>query len=961
MDMAVEASAEPQRRCPAPSAIKVLLPVWGYSYARQFLRYSLPTLLAPGNIPAIAAESPTEFVLLTTSDDADFIQEHPTFKKLAAVCKSTVRSIDHLITEGNPSTTITLAYTEAIRAVGSSMVDTCFFLLSSNHVVADGSLANALKRMQGGISAVVVGGVQAVGEEETTSWLLEEAASTGHELALPSRVLMRWTLNHLHPTTLADTVNLPLNHNSRPDRLFWRIDGDTILGRFYLMRVLCVRPEITNFIITGSCDQSFIPEMCPSGEVGSITDSDECLLVELQPRSHDAAFLRPGSIAITDLANSLSRWTAPIHWNNAQQVHIFHAADLPNDALSRWNLEADRFLTRITDHLKRGSQLPGDRSYGSSAFAQLYPAAERKFNDKEWRDALNLPANENQIAPWLVRSARYALMARPPRVLAWHPWWPDFNALTKELAHSFSQPSLRLLLLSNESSVLSLSLTDRGERVHKIRGVQFLRQTPDHFTPFNGTFDLCLLELSEADLINDGAEYVQRIVPLMKNGGQIIVSVENRRLRFKTREFSANVAFQSTRLITSGVLPTEVHFVPLNPVRRLARRGFSYLQRLADGDARWFVTPLVVVGGGFLLILSAVGNLDALRRNRGASERGHKSSIIIRMSVNASELSKPPVNRLHEELFAVSGDKSLLPSMHSTREPQYNRCVELKELIGLTSLGLMTNQVWRDDPRRFAFLLARYKFVAKMLSGCHDVGEVGCGDAFGARVVLQEVRKITVYDFDPVFIGDIRERQSERWSLNAELHDIVTSPLPRRHDALYSLDVLEHIAPDDEDAYLANLCKSLTDSGLLIIGTPSVESQTYASAPSKAGHINCKTGKELKALLKKYFTHVFMFSMNDEVVHTGFAPMAHYLFALCAEPRWQLSGMALRDPEQRPKHTTWPQFEICEGPNAGEFSVRVTYHGNTAQTVEGFDTVADAAGWISDRALNYIDPYRTRM
>jgi hypothetical protein len=39
----------------------------------------------------------------------------------------------------------------------------------------------------------------------------------------------------------------------------------------------------------------------------------------------------------------------------------------------------------------------------------------------------------------------------------------------------------------------------------------------------------------------------------------------------------------------------------------------------------------------------------------------------------------------------------------------------------------------------------------------------------------------------------------------------------------------------------------------------------------------------------------------------------------------------------------------------------VTYHGNTAQTIEGFDTVADAAGWIGDRALNYIDPYRTRI
>ena len=30
----------------------------------------------------------------------------------------------------------------------------------------------------------------------------------------------------------------------------------------------------------------------------------------------------------------------------------------------------------------------------------------------------------------------------------------------------------------------------------------------------------------------------------------------------------------------------------------------------------------------------------------------------------------------------------------------------------------------------------------------------------------------------------------------------------------------------------------------------------------------------------QYFENVFMFSMNDEVLHTGFAPMGHYLFAL---------------------------------------------------------------------------------
>ena len=48
--------------------------------------------------------------------------------------------------------------------------------------------------------------------------------------------------------------------------------------------------------------------------------------------------------------------------------------------------------------------------------------------------------------------------------------------------------------------------------------------------------------------------------------------------------------------------------------------------------------------------------------------------------------------------------------------------------------------------------------------------------------------------------------------------------------------------------------------------------------------MNCKDGKELQAVMERHFDNVFLFSMNDEVVHTGFTPMAHYLLALCVGP-----------------------------------------------------------------------------
>src|SRR5688572_29137348 len=102
-----------------------------------------------------------------------------------------------------------------------------------------------------------------------------------------------------------------------------------------------------------------------------------------------------------------------------------------------------------------------------------------------------------------------------------------------------------------------------------------------------------------------------------------------------------------------------------------------------------------------------------------------------------------------------------------TREKQYNRTVDLKEQYGLTPLGLMTNQVWHDDPRRLTFLLSRYKFFSKMLSGKKFVGELGCGDAFGTRLVMQEIPRVIAYDFDPLFIDDIKERRHPVWPVEA--------------------------------------------------------------------------------------------------------------------------------------------------------------------------------------------------
>jgi 2-polyprenyl-3-methyl-5-hydroxy-6-metoxy-1,4-benzoquinol methylase len=232
-------------------------------------------------------------------------------------------------------------------------------------------------------------------------------------------------------------------------------------------------------------------------------------------------------------------------------------------------------------------------------------------------------------------------------------------------------------------------------------------------------------------------------------------------------------------------------------------------------------------------------------------------------------------------------DTRTLTTHPRTREPQYQFEVDMALRDGIARFGIMSNQRWRDDPRGLLFVLARYKFVAKMLSGKNRVVEVGCADAFGTRLVQQEVRSVTASDFDPVFIADARERMAaEGWVCDTIVHDILSGPVPPGgFDAAYSLDVFEHIAPEQEDVFVRNIARSLSRTGVAVIGSPSLQSQVYASEGSKAGHVNCKDGKDYRRVMERHFENVFLFSMNDEVVHTGFTPMAHYLFALCVGPK----------------------------------------------------------------------------
>lgn len=210
---------------------------------------------------------------------------------------------------------------------------------------------------------------------------------------------------------------------------------------------------------------------------------------------------------------------------------------------------------------------------------------------------------------------------------------------------------------------------------------------------------------------------------------------------------------------------------------------------------------------------------------------------------------------------------------------------DLAEIEGF-KLGPYNIRGLFEDPKRFGFLISRHKFVAKMLSGQESVLEIGCQEGLGSLVVSKSVKRLVAIDFYRPHIEFCLEAMSKPLP-NVEFvgHDIVAGPVPRNFDAAFSMDVIEHIDPTQEAVFLEHVCASLKDRGTFICGSPSLESQAYASETSRVGHINCKSSEDWRRTFLNYFETVFMFGMNDEVVHTGFPGMCHYIIAICVNPR----------------------------------------------------------------------------
>ena len=216
--------------------------------------------------------------------------------------------------------------------------------------------------------------------------------------------------------------------------------------------------------------------------------------------------------------------------------------------------------------------------------------------------------------------------------------------------------------------------------------------------------------------------------------------------------------------------------------------------------------------------------------------------------------------------------------IHETKS-KWDEVADLAKDVQPIQHGRYVSYWYHRSPRRMLHSLSYYKFAAKMIGKGKRVFDFGCNEGLGTYVLAKECGYAKGIDLDAEAIA-CAKRNYAGPEIDFSVEDILQSSQTESYDAIVNFDVIEHIDPEKVPFFWKAMQKKIKPTGIVVIGTPSEISQQFASEIAKSGHVNIYSPKRLNDEMEKYFKLVFLFAANDEVVHTGFLPLAHYLIVV---------------------------------------------------------------------------------
>lgn len=302
--------------------------VWGAAYVDTLLTLNLPTLLAPGNLPALRGES-VEHVIYTTAEDKAVIERHPAYHALRQAVPSRIVTLSVRRPSGEDYPTNIARMNDAHCRIlrDCEEAGAAWLFDQPDHIWGDGSLRYLVERAHAGARCVMFAGIrtilEGIGPELTAA-----RAPSGERIALSNRDLLRLAIRHMHAHDRVRFWRTPVAC-TWPHHVSWRAGPTGFLRRAFFSQPFLIASPESGRMPERSVDADYVPRAFPGLKgVEFVQDSDDFLVIEASRRFHVAEY-NPGPLEVPLVAAWAARNVTPDHLRFFGQPIRFHDGAVP--------------------------------------------------------------------------------------------------------------------------------------------------------------------------------------------------------------------------------------------------------------------------------------------------------------------------------------------------------------------------------------------------------------------------------------------------------------------------------------------------------------------------------------------------------------------------------------------------------------------------------------------------------
>lgn len=301
--------------------IDVIIALWGETYAEYFLRFCLRTLLAPGNLPALASRF--DCVCRIHLDDTAYkrIDNAPQMSALRDICQVEVQ-LHHVARTPDVYAAVNPLHEAALARAEARDAELVF--LTPDMILADGSLARLVTMIDEGARVVYVCPPRL--DRDQLVERLPSAPADSSPLLIPPRDMVRLGMNCLH--RISDLCFWGRSEiTTWPHHLFFEAPEEGMVARGFHLHPLYVAPE-SRISLLGSTFDTWLPIAACSNlnAVRIVADSDHMAIFEFSAPDKTTGETAPFFFWKRCTARFIECAAAAAHlWIGETPIYIHHS------------------------------------------------------------------------------------------------------------------------------------------------------------------------------------------------------------------------------------------------------------------------------------------------------------------------------------------------------------------------------------------------------------------------------------------------------------------------------------------------------------------------------------------------------------------------------------------------------------------------------------------------------------